>query len=147
MSNYVTGNDKDVFKHLWLSKAMPKVLTTTWRALLERLPTKVNLSRRGVVVSDKNCVLCLDREESNQHLFLECKITYQVWNNCFRWFGILCVQDNDLKYHFENFHLVHMNTKQNMIWKGVWAAVVWSIWDHMNRVIFNQGKVDVEEIF
>ena len=84
LSNYATGNDKDVFKHLWLSKALPKVLTTVWRALLGRLPTKVNLSRRGVAVSDNNCVLCLDREESNQHLFIECKIAYQVWNNCFR---------------------------------------------------------------
>jgi len=29
----------------------------------------------------------------------------------------------------------------------MWASVVWSIWKHRNRVIFNQGKIDVEEIF
>ena len=147
LSNYATSNDKDVFELLWLAKAVPKVLITAWRALLGRLPTKVNLSRRGVVVNDNICVLCLDKEESNQHLFMECKIAYQVWNYCLRWFGVLGAQHCNLKYHFESFHLVHMNSKQNMVWKGVWAAVVWSIWDHRNRVIFNQGKVDAEEIF
>jgi len=84
LSNYVTGTYNATFKHLWMSKALPKVLTMAWRVLLERLPTRVNLSRRGVTVSTSNCALCHGWEESNQHLFLECKISYQVWNCHFR---------------------------------------------------------------
>lgn len=88
-----------------------------------------------------------DTEESAQHLFLECIVAQRVWSLCFRWLGILFVQNKDLKNHFENFHLVHMNTKQNMVWKGVWVAVVRGIWEQRNSIIFKQGKPDAEEVF
>ena len=38
-------------------------------------------------------------------------------------------------------------SKQNLVWKGVWTTIVWSIWEQRNRVVFKQDKVDVEEIF
>jgi len=63
------------------------------------------------------------------------------------WIDILFVQYKDLKCHFENFHLGHVSLKQNLLWKRLWVVVVWNIWDHMNKVIFKQGKVDMEEIF
>jgi len=49
--------------------------------------------------------------------------------------------------HFDQFHLFHVNQKQNLVWKGVWIAMVWSLWVHKNKVVFEQGKVDVEEVF
>jgi len=49
--------------------------------------------------------------------------------------------------HFESFHLVHLNHKQNQVWKGVWIAVIRSIWEQRNLVVFKQGVVDAEDIF
>ena len=61
--------------------------------------------------------------------------------------GILFVQHKDLKCHFEHFFLTHFTYKQNLIWKGVWAVVVWSIWEQRNFIIFRQGVVDEEQNF
>ena len=55
-------------------------------------------------------------------------------------------QHNDLKIHFEIFYLIQAFAKQNLMWKDLWVAVVWSIWDHKNKVVFQQGKVDLEEV-
>lgn len=52
ITNDVKGSSNATFKYLWMSKALPSVLTTTWRALLDRLPTRVNLNRRDVVVNN-----------------------------------------------------------------------------------------------
>jgi len=49
--------------------------------------------------------------------------------------------------HFQNFKLCELNDIQNIIWKGVWIAIVWTVWNYANKIIFNQGKVDVHEIF
>ena len=49
--------------------------------------------------------MCQAKEESSQRLFLECVNAQKVWSMCFRWIDILFVQHNDLKCHFENFHL------------------------------------------
>ena len=57
------------------------------------------------------------------------------------------MQHKTLKDHFERFLLVHENLKHNIVWKDVWATIIWSIWKQRNKIIFKQGKVDMEEIF
>jgi len=78
-----------VFCSLWQAKAMPRVLVTAWRVLLDRIPTRANLIRRGVLVNSPLCALCNTLEESSQHLFLECVFAQRVWSMCYRWIGIL----------------------------------------------------------
>ena len=90
--------------------------------------------------------MCQDLDESSQHLFLECKHAQSVWSKCFRWIDILFVQHNNLRCHFENFHLVQDGSKQDLVWKGLWKTVVRCIWEQRNNVIFKQGAVDVEDI-
>lgn len=140
------GPKKEVFSILWKTKTFPNVLITAWRALLGRLPTRLGLSRRGIVLNTTRCALCLVEEESCQHLFVECKCARRVWNKCFKWFGILSVQHNDIAIHFEGFSLSHGSKIQNMVWRGVWAAIVRSLWEHRNDVVFNQCVVDEEEV-
>jgi len=136
-----------VFNLLWQAKAMPKVLTTTWRILIDRFPNRVNLFRRGVPMTSTLCALSNLLEESSQHLFLECSFAQQVWSRCYRWIGILGVQNKDLMNHFMNFHLTHLSSQHNQIWLGFWAAIVNCIWEHWNTVVFRQGVPDSDEIF
>ena len=49
--------------------------------------------------------------------------------------------------NFESFFLPQHSYKQNLVWKGVWAAVVRCLWEHRNSIVFNQRVVDVEEVF
>ncbi len=56
------------------------------------------------------------------------------------------MQHKDIVIHFESFYLPHLSVKQNQIWKGVWVAIVRSMWDQRNLVVFKQGTADVEEI-
>ena len=67
------GPHLDVFKYLWKAKAFPCVVTTVWRVLMNSLPTRECLSRRGVMMNTTLCALCQIKDESYQHLFLECK--------------------------------------------------------------------------
>jgi len=91
--------------------------------------------------------MCQAMDESSQHLLLECEYAQSVWFMRFKWIGILFVQHNDLKCHFESFHLAQVSNKQNLVWKGLSTAIVRSIWKQRNCVVFKQGLVDVEEIF
>jgi len=93
------------------------------------------------------CELCQAKEESCHHIFLECPFAQKVWRLCFIWIGISFVQHNVPMMHFENFFLPQVSSQQNLLWKGVWACVVKSIWEHRNSVVFKQGVVDAEETF
>ena len=145
--NRTRGSPNRVFKLLWQVKAFPNVLTTAWRALLDRLPTKTCLLRRGVVVTSLLCVMCCSENESAQHLFVECIVAQRIWDRCLRWVGILSAQHRDIQSHFEQFTLCCINYKQNLLWKGVWVAVVSCIWEQRNLIVFQQGVADEEEIF
>jgi len=65
---------------------------------------------------------------------------------CLKWIRITYVQHRDVISHFESFYLNNLNFKQNLVWKGTWAAIVWSICEHRNNIVFKQGQVDSEEI-
>jgi len=147
LAKQTRGTQQASFELVWKAKAFPNVLTTTWRILIDRLPTKEGLSRRGVLMDTTVCVLCKIKEESCQHLFIDCKYAQLVWSLYLQWLGFEFVQHNDLKSHFVSFHCAQASSKQNLVWKGIWAAIVRSIWDQRNSIVFNQGVADADEIF
>jgi len=61
--------------------------------------------------------------------------------------GVSSENYNVLNHHFEQFPGICSNQEGNRLWKGLWVSVVRCIWKHKNRIIFNQAKLDVEEIF
>ena len=100
--------------------------------MLKRVPTKVNLRRRRVLLNNYGCALCREQEESVSHLFFDRKVASKVWNMCNNWVRILNVHYNQPYESFLHFHVLELNHKGNDIWKGVWVAVMWSIWIHRN---------------
>ena len=119
LANQINSPTDGAFFSLWQAKAMPKDIITGWRILLDKIPTSINLFKRGVTVNSTICALCRESEESTQHLFLDCVIAQRVWFMCFRCLGVLFVQHKELKCHFENFYLIHMSLKHNQVWKGM----------------------------
>ncbi|XP_068486393.1 uncharacterized protein [Phaseolus vulgaris] len=115
-------------------------------ALAGRIPTRESLSRRGVIMNTILCAMCELQEETCQHTFIECDVAQRVWVLCLRWIGIVSVQHNAILAHFESFYLPQLSSRQNLLWKGVWATIVACIWEQRNSVVFSQGKIDVEEI-
>ena len=82
MYTQVSGASNDIFKILWQANAMPKAQITAWRILLDRVPTRINLIRRGVSVNSSVCTLCQASEEMTQHLFLDYTFAQRVWTLC-----------------------------------------------------------------
>ena len=141
---HLRGTQEVIFDFLWKTAAFPNVLTTTWRVLIDRIPTREALVRRGVQMESTVCVLCRIKEESSQHLFIECVFAQRVWSLCQKWLEIVLMQNNEIKSHFESFICSQASGKQNLVWKGIWAAVIRGIWDQRNSILFNQGVVEVE---
>jgi len=66
---------------IWHRDVPLKVVVFAWRLFRDRLPTKDNLLRRGVINHDsRTCVAGCDFVESSSHLFLHCNIFGSVWH-------------------------------------------------------------------
>ncbi|KAJ9556005.1 hypothetical protein OSB04_010619 [Centaurea solstitialis] len=64
------------------NKIVPlKVRICNWRARIDRLPTKVNLIKRNLLIEDDTCALCNTTSKTNDHVFIGCQKTIEVQNN------------------------------------------------------------------
>jgi hypothetical protein len=62
----------------WNSNVPPAVKTFIWRACHNLLPTRTNLRHRGVC-EDVVCPICLQEEETTEHIIWECSSAADVW--------------------------------------------------------------------
>jgi hypothetical protein len=142
--NSVSPDLETAFKAIWKCYSPSKVSGLVWMVLLDRLPTRENLFRRHVTAADgdRRCVFCGDCLETATHIFLYCKVIILVWGQIFVWLG----------FHFELPHnilslliLVATSVGEKHVRHGlvmIWTAVIWIIWRHRNRIIFENGVVD-----
>ncbi|GAA0170366.1 hypothetical protein LIER_40941 [Lithospermum erythrorhizon] len=66
------------WKGVWKLKVPPRVWGFIWKCMENALPLETNLRRRGIKV-DNECVLCKNKSETLQHLFLDCSFRCRLW--------------------------------------------------------------------
>ncbi|GAU10688.1 hypothetical protein TSUD_424680, partial [Trifolium subterraneum] len=90
--DYLTATDENLNagfdKFLWLKSVPLKVNLFVWRLFLNRLPTKDNLHRRGVLAATQlTCVSSCGSVETADHLFFQCDFYGQLWHLLSNWLG------------------------------------------------------------
>nr|GEX07865.1 hypothetical protein [Tanacetum cinerariifolium] len=79
------------------NKGLPfKVNILTWRVSNRRMPTRVNIDRRGIDIDSIRCPICDGDLESEDHLFVSCVISDKTWKNVLDWSGTSNVGINNL---------------------------------------------------
>ncbi|PNX66294.1 F-box family protein [Trifolium pratense] len=88
-------NAAAAFSRLWKSDVPSKINVFGWRLLLNRLPTRTALHRRGVLSNpfELSCVLCFRHREEEAHLFFSCYFSKVVWCKVLNWLGLLTSLD------------------------------------------------------
>ncbi|GLT98028.1 hypothetical protein SLE2022_155580 [Rubroshorea leprosula] len=139
---------KGIFNLVWNRSVPLKVAALAWRALHDRLPTKCNLARRDIIKDRREtiCSRCLENEETLCHLFFDCMQSWKVWASCYYWWGISSVSMQNINEHFKQYVGLIGNIKFTAVWMVIWYAVKWSIWLQRNKVTFNDGQVNEEEL-
>jgi len=65
---------------IWHKQVFLKVSIVAWRLLEDRLPTKINLLRRGIVqAAGTSCVTGCGFDETTTHLFIHCEVFGSLW--------------------------------------------------------------------
>jgi len=94
---------------------------------MDRMPSRLNLAKRGINIQCNLYPLCMKEEETIQHLLMYCEVSQIVWDNCDRWVGLTSVRNNDIINHFRNFYAIGLSKKANIVWKEMWLTIVWEI--------------------
>ncbi|XP_045800040.1 uncharacterized protein LOC123894168 [Trifolium pratense] len=100
------------FKKLWIKFVPLKVTIFGWQVFQNRIPSKENLCKRGIVENSAiNCVWDCGKVETTSHILFECTNAYKVWMELCRWLGVNSVMHNDCIVHFNAFTEVMQGRK------------------------------------
>ncbi|GJU67009.1 RNA-directed DNA polymerase, eukaryota [Tanacetum coccineum] len=65
-------------KTRWIKEVPIKVNVHAWKIKLDCLPTRLNISRRGMDIESILCPMCGKAVESSRHLFFTCRLTSEI---------------------------------------------------------------------
>ncbi|GJT84049.1 RNA-directed DNA polymerase, eukaryota [Tanacetum coccineum] len=72
----------------WVKVVPIKVNILAWKVCLDKLPTRLNLSLRGIDIPSIICPNCGLAGESCSHLFYSCNLARTLWRKIARWWEI-----------------------------------------------------------
>jgi hypothetical protein len=115
--------------HIWHKQVPLKVSIVAWRLLKDRLPTRNNLVRRGIVqVAGTMCVAGCGNEESAAHLFPHCGVFGSLWQHIRAWIGVEGVDPSNISDHFTRFiHCTGSSKARRSFLQLLWLLAVWLI--------------------
>ncbi|GKB52411.1 RNA-directed DNA polymerase, eukaryota, reverse transcriptase zinc-binding domain protein [Tanacetum coccineum] len=123
--------------HTWNSWIPQKVNFCTWRASIDRLPTRPNLAKRGAVLLFVLCCLCNREIETLDQCFISCPRVITIWRKIWSWCNLASPTV------FPSFSIQDISkgcvktsgcTRTNKVLNGVLHCSIWSIWKWRNRV-------------
>ncbi|XP_015081231.1 uncharacterized protein LOC107024782 [Solanum pennellii] len=123
--------------------ARPKAYFTMWIILNQKLVTVDRLVQWGVAV-DKNSVLCMNTEESIEHLFLQCQYARKLWERLLGWID----QQSAFPMtwgQFLQWSTQHGKEKSTttQIFTIVLAEGVYGVWiERNNKIIEHKSKME-----
>ncbi|GJZ27327.1 RNA-directed DNA polymerase, eukaryota [Tanacetum coccineum] len=78
----------DAISTRWVKYVPIKINVFVWRARLDRLPTRVNLDRRGVIIDSVLCPLCGAVSEDISHVLFRCDLASRIFRRICRWWEL-----------------------------------------------------------
>jgi hypothetical protein len=125
------------FKWIWKSPCLPKHKFFFWLLLQDRLNTRDLLLRKKFQLQSSKCVLCMENEEETlAHLFFSCDFSQVIW------WKIGEEWNTDLQ--LIDMILDNSIRSANPFFKVAMMAGCWSIWNHRNKIIFDNEQRSIQ---
>ncbi|GJT28336.1 RNA-directed DNA polymerase, eukaryota [Tanacetum coccineum] len=72
----------------WIKAVPIKVNIHAWKVRMDCLPTRLNISRRGIDIPSILCPVCGSVTESSSHLFFDCLVAKYNFRKICRWWEV-----------------------------------------------------------
>ncbi|GJT64413.1 RNA-directed DNA polymerase, eukaryota [Tanacetum coccineum] len=79
-------------KTRWIKLVPIKVNVHAWKVKIDSLPTRFNISRRGMDIESITCSICDNDVELSSHLFFKCNMVRDIIRKITRWWDITYIE-------------------------------------------------------
>ena len=141
------GRQEECFEKLWRIRIPARIVIFAWRLIRDRLPTRQNLRRRQVQLTDMLCPFCRIKEEGASHLFFHCSKIQPIWWDTMSWLHIKGAFPLSPKQHFLQHFGVQLDGVRINKWQYWRLALTWSIWKLRNSIVFSNVTFNANSLF
>ncbi|GJY82044.1 RNA-directed DNA polymerase, eukaryota, reverse transcriptase zinc-binding domain protein [Tanacetum coccineum] len=131
----------------WIKAVPIKVNVHAWKVSLDYLPTRLNLSRRGIDISSILCPICNRVTESSRHLFFECHFAKDIFRKICHWWNVDFLDVNSFDEWTSWIDNLRMPSKHNRLLQGACFGSWWYIWSFRNKCVFGADSPSKATIF
>ncbi|GJR41813.1 RNA-directed DNA polymerase, eukaryota [Tanacetum coccineum] len=134
-------------KTRWVKAVPNKVNIHAWKVKLDCLPTRLNISRRGMSINSILCPNCDKEVELSSHIFFSCQFAREIFSRITSWWEVPFSEISS----YDEWFLWLMNLRLPLLNKqmleGVCYTMWWNIWSFRNKNIFGLDPPKKEMIF
>ncbi|GKB48615.1 RNA-directed DNA polymerase, eukaryota, reverse transcriptase zinc-binding domain protein [Tanacetum coccineum] len=131
--NYIDTTMLPKGDYQWVNLVPIKVNTFAWKVITNSLPTRFNISRRGIDIDSISCGNCDSGVETATHLFFACDLAKQITRSIMRWWDVPEMDYesyNDWRTWMIN---VRLPPKHKCMLEGVFYVEWWTLWNFRNK--------------
>nr|GEY70475.1 RNA-directed DNA polymerase, eukaryota [Tanacetum cinerariifolium] len=134
------------YKTRWINYVPIKVNVHAWKITTDSLPTRFNISRRGICIDSILCANCDTGVETVRHLFFSCGMARDVVNLITRWWNLPAAEFMSYDEWLAWLVNVRLPSKNKKMLEGVFYVMWWLLWWFRNKSIF-EGKAPKKAMF
>nr|GEZ15217.1 RNA-directed DNA polymerase, eukaryota [Tanacetum cinerariifolium] len=125
---------------LWIKYVPIKVNVLAWKIKIEALPTRFNISRRGIDIDSILCPICECVVESARHMFFSCSLVRQIVRKVCSWWDVMYIDVNSYVEWFNWMNSLRLKSKSKLMIEDVFYVVWWHVWTFHNKLLFEDKK-------
>nr|GFB97707.1 RNA-directed DNA polymerase, eukaryota [Tanacetum cinerariifolium] len=134
----------------WVKAVPIKINVMAWKVRLNALPTRLNISYRGL---DLQSILCLnyDKEvESTSHIFFGCSMARDLSRKIAPWWDICYSEFPSYEEWLVWLLNLRIHSRYKEVLEGFFYIMWWLVWSFRNKSLFGPSipyKVDIFDDF
>ncbi|GJV76417.1 RNA-directed DNA polymerase, eukaryota [Tanacetum coccineum] len=106
----------------WVKSIPIKINIFAWRVSLDKLPTRLNLSLRGLDIPSIICPLCSIAVESTSHLLFSCQLARQLMIKVVHWWELEYQDFHSYEDWLLWFKNLRVSKRLKDVFEGVWLS-------------------------
>ncbi|GJU66768.1 RNA-directed DNA polymerase, eukaryota [Tanacetum coccineum] len=122
----------------WYKYVPIKVNVLVWKALNNSIPTRFNISRRGILIDSIICPTCDVGVETVGHLFFSCSMARDISALIARWWKVPIQNFDCYDDWLEWIESIRMSKESKKMIEAVFYSSWWMIWWFRNSKIFKE---------
>ncbi|GJY42151.1 RNA-directed DNA polymerase, eukaryota [Tanacetum coccineum] len=134
-------------KTRWVKYVAIKVNVLAWKIKIDALPTRFNISRRGIDIHSILCPVCDGGVESSKHLFFRCYLSKQIARKVSLWWNVAYVDVNSYAEWYSWIVSLRIAAKSKLMLEGVFYTMWWQLWTYRNKLLFDDKVPSKTVIF